>query len=216
MAKKQKYYVVWEGAMPGIYTSWEKCQEQTKGFANAKFKSFESRTEAEAALKQNFWQSVQKGAPNAFGSTSSSNTTTKAKYPSLQNCICVDAACSGNPGEMEYRGVNPATKEQVFHVGPLTEGTNNIGEFLAIVHGLAFLQKEGKPNDTIFTDSKTAIAWVRNKKLKTTLEQTPRNKKIFELIDRAVAWLHSNTYKNPITKWETEDWGEIPADFGRK
>ena len=85
-----------------------------------------------------------------------------------------------------------------------------------MVHGLALLKREGKPNMTIYSDSKTAMAWVRNKKLKTTLAETPQNEMIFELIDRALTWLNNNTYKNPIVKWETEDWGEIPADFGRK
>ena len=117
---------------------------------------------------------------------------------------------------MEYRGVYNLTKEQIFHQGPFKDGTNNIGEFLALVHALALLKREGKPTMTIYTDSKTAIAWVRNKKPKTTLEETPKNEKIFELIDRAVTWLNNNTYQNPILKWETEEWGEIPADFGRK
>ena len=78
------------------------------------------------------------------------------------------------------------------------------------------MKREGHLTMPIYSDSRTAIAWVRNKKLKTELVRTPRNEPIFELIDRAVKWLHSNTYQNPIIKWETEDWGEIPADFGRK
>ena len=134
----------------------------------------------------------------------------------IKESIAVDAACSGNPGNMEYRGVYTKTKEQIFHQGPFPQGTNNIGEFLALVHGLAFLKKEGRDITPIYSDSRTAIAWVRNKKVKTELERTPRNEQIFELIERALKWLNSNTYKNPIIKWETEDWGEIPADFGRK
>jgi ribonuclease HI len=132
------------------------------------------------------------------------------------NSICVDAACSGNPGDMEYRGVVTSTEEELFHIGPLKEGTNNIGEFLAIVHALAYLQKKNRPDIAIYTDSKTALAWVHNKKAKTKLELSSKNKPIFDLITRAESWLNSNTYQNKILKWETENWGEIIADFGRK
>ena len=48
--KKEKYYVVWAGVNPGIYTSWTDCQLQTKGYEGAKYKSFESREEAEKAF----------------------------------------------------------------------------------------------------------------------------------------------------------------------
>ena len=185
------------------------------GYPGARFKSFETVAEASAAFKAGAGVS---NVPSKQGSSSFSKPAQPAslKYPDLTNAICVDAACSGNPGDMEYRGVNLSTKEEIFHVGPLAEGTNNIGEFLALVHALAWLRQQGRLDTTIFTDSKTAIAWLRNKKAKTTLRETSRNKKIFELMDRAVAWLHANTYTNPIRKWETEVWGEIPADFGRK
>lgn len=134
----------------------------------------------------------------------------------IKNSLAVDAACSGNPGDMEYQGVHIATGKKIFHVGPLEEGTNNIGEFLALVHALALLKNEGKPNLTIYTDSRNAMLWVKAKRCNTKLEQTPRNEKIFEMIDRAEQWLANNPVTNPILKWETEVWGEIPADFGRK
>ena len=130
--------------------------------------------------------------------------------------ICVDAACAGNPGTMEYQGVDTNTKRRIFYQGPFKDGTNNIGEFLALVHGLGYLKKYGHDTVPIYTDSTTAIAWVRNKKAKTTLLKTPRNAILFDLVARAEQWLKTNTYKNPIIKWETEKWGEIPADFGRK
>lgn len=47
-------------------------------------------------------------------------------------------------------------------------------------------------------------------------KQTLQNKSVFDLIERAEAWLNANTWQNPILKWDTENWGEIPADFGRK
>lgn len=130
--------------------------------------------------------------------------------------MCVDAACSGNPGDMEYRGVYAADGRELFHVGPLAEGTNNIGEFLAIVHALAWLKQQGHPDFRIYSDSYNAQVWIKAKKCRTKLERTPRNAKIFELIERAERWLAANPVTNPIIKWDTERWGEIPADFGRK
>ena len=131
------------------------------------------------------------------------------------NSIAVDAACSGNPGKMEYRGVYTATKQELFHVGPFEQGTNNIGEFLALVHGLAFLKQQNSALP-LYSDSRNAIGWVQKKKCKTLLEREPRNEAIFDLIERAEKWLNENNYTTPILKWETSEWGEIPADFGRK
>jgi ribonuclease HI len=216
MAKKQKYYVVWEGKTTGIFTNWADAERQIKGVQVAKFQSFEQQAEAEAALKMGYW-AFKKMEKALEGDQKKQKSIDIQRNTAIEkNSICVDAACSGNPGDMEYRGVVTTTGEQLFHQGPLAEGTNNIGEFLAIVHALAMLQKQNRPDITIYTDSKTAIAWVRNKHAKTNLEQTARNRPIFQLIDRATNWLKTNTYRNPIVKWETEDWGEIPADFGRK
>lgn len=202
MAKKSKYYVVWRGHKPGIYTSWEECQKQIFGFAKAHYKSYENYEMAKDAF--------QKGKD-------SQSKPIKTQRPEMDvHSICVDAACSGNPGDMEYRGVETHTGKEIFRVGPLPEGTNNIGEFLAIVHALALLEKLKMPQTIIYTDSVTAMAWVKNKKLKSNLKENERNKPIFELIDRALAWLQTHNYSNKIVKWETSKWGEIPADFGRK
>ena len=133
----------------------------------------------------------------------------------IANSLSVDAACSGNPGVLEYRGVYTSTGREIFKQGPFPEGTVNIGEFLALVHGLAYLKQKNK-NIPVYSDSKTAISWVKNKKVKTKLELNKKNKKLFDLIDRALNWLQSNNFENQILKWETKYWGEIPADFGRK
>lgn len=135
--------------------------------------------------------------------------------PRVPSAIAVDAACSGNPGPMEYQGVDLATRQRLFHFGPL-HGTNNIGEFLAIVHALALLDKYGKHDTVIYSDSYNAILWVSKGKCKTKLERTPETEKLFELIERAEFWLATHNYRNPVVKWETKEWGEIPADFGRK
>ncbi len=215
MAKnKKKFFVVWKGVNPGIYNSWEECKAQTHGFEGAQYKSFKTLEEATKAFQSSYWRYIKK-----TNSKKRINRNQPAFFDSSQNLIqdslSVDAACSGNPGVMEYRGVYVQTGEEIFYQGPFEEGTNNIGEFLALVHGLALL-KQKNSKIPIYTDSKTALAWVRNKKAKTTLEQTAYNKPLFELIKRAEKWLDENEYSTSILKWNTSRWGEIPADFGRK
>ena len=83
----------------------------------------------------------------------------------INESLAVDAACSGNPGDMEYRGVYTATGQEIFHIGPLKEGTNNVGEFLALVHGLALLQQKGS-DLPIYSDSRNAISWVKKRNAK--------------------------------------------------
>lgn len=133
----------------------------------------------------------------------------------IVDSLAVDAACSGNPGPMEYRGVLVRTGQTIFKVGPLQGGTNNIGEFLAIVHALALQEKQGT-RLPIYSDSLNAQAWVRQCVCKTTLKETDENTAIFDLIHRAEVWLRTHQFRLPIYKWETKQWGEIPADFGRK
>ncbi len=135
-------------------------------------------------------------------------------YPLLP-ALAVDAACSGNPGVMEFRGVIADTGTEVFHRGPFPQGTNNIGEFLALVLGLAYLKHHNLPWN-IYTDSVTALAWLRQRKCKTKLPRTPQTEELFVMVQKAEAWLRANTYTTRIYKWDTEKWGEIPADFGRK
>lgn len=209
---KQKYYVVWSGHSPGIYRDWPTAQKQIKGYPNAKFKSYKSRTEADKAFRQ---------GPSALTSPSPSHPRPRKKniYPTtsriLSDSISVDAACSGNPGRMEYQGVTTSGRHQIFHRA-FALGTNNIGEFLAIVHALALLKKQDRPDLPIYTDSRTAMGWIKKKKCKTTLVRNTRTAELHEYIERAEAWLNANEVTNPIYKWQTEIWGEIPADFGRK
>ncbi len=206
---KEKYYVVWEGVTPGIYRSWTDCQLQTKGYEGAKYKSFDSREEAERAFVSSPYAYIGKNAPKA-------KTKTSDVLPPevIENSLAVDAACSGNPGQMEYRGVHVLSRQQVFHFGPML-GTNNIGEFLALVHGLALVKQKGF-DMPIYSDSKIAMKWVKEKKCKTKLERTAKTEELFKVIERAEKWLRENRYSTRIIKWETKEWGEIPADFGRK
>ena len=207
MAKK-KFYVVWQGVEPGVYSSWDECKAQVSGFENARYKSFDTQEEAENAFNDNPWKHIGKAKEKTIRVIPSD-----VKF--LKESLAVDAACSGNPGLMEYRGVFVADGVEIFHVGPLKDGTNNIGEFLAIVHALALL-KQKNSHIPIYSDSVNAMKWVVRKKCNTKLEKTNDNKPVFDLIARAEKWLQENTYENPLIKWETNNWGEIPADFGRK
>lgn len=219
---KKKYYVVWHGVEPGIYDSWPKCQEQIKGFEGALYKSFDSEEEAEEAYHSSPYLYIKPRNSEAaekkdkLQNPPSNRTDTVLPLPLevKAEALAVDAACSGNPGPMEYRGVYLKTGQEVFHYGPV-HGTNNIGEFLAIVHGLALLKQKGAAM-TIYSDSRNAMLWVKNKKCKTKLERTAKTEQLFQLIERAELWLKENTHNIPLLKWETEKWGEIPADFGRK
>jgi ribonuclease HI len=212
MAKSTKFYVVWQGKKPGIYSSWPECQDQINGVKTALYKSFESKAEAEMAFAGKPEDYIQKKA-------AVKSITTKSKKNNnaiIWDSISVDAACSGNPGLMEYQGVDTKTKERIFHQGPFLMGTNNIGEFLAIVHALALYKQKGLHNRPIYSDSVTAMGWVKKKKANTKLEQNAKTANLYDLILRAENWLKQNSFTNPIIKWETEVWGEIPADFGRK
>jgi ribonuclease HI len=205
---RKRWYVVWEGDNPGIYDTWAECKKQIDGFEKALYKAFESFEEAATAYKSNPWEYI--GKNNSIRKPVST-LSSQIIRPSLS----VDAACSGNPGLMEYRGVYTDTGEELFHKGPFRQGTNNIGEFLALVHGLAFLKQQNS-SLPIYSDSANAMVWVRNKKCKTQLKVCEANEAIFDLIERAERWLKNNTYTTLILKWETDKWGEIPADFGRK
>lgn len=209
---KKKIYVVWEGRQPGIYTSWAACEREVKNYAGARFKGFSCIKEAEEAYQSSpetyVCRKSGKTSPSDFEMITQER---RPQYPAL----AVDAACSGNPGVMEFRGVIADTGTEVFRRGPFKEGTNNIGEFLAIVLGLAWLQKHNLPW-LLYSDSRTALAWVRKKKAATKLVRTERNAALLDMVAKAEEWLRNNQVTTEIQKWKTDVWGEIPADFGRK
>jgi ribonuclease HI len=211
MSKKKKFYVVWKGKRPGIYETWEDCKAQISGVKGAEYKSFSNFPEAKKAFNGSYDEYKGTGKKK---SSLTPEELLKIGDPTMHS-ISVDAASSGNPGVMEYQGVDTKTKKVLFKQGPYPEGTNNIGEFLAIVHGLAFL-KQKKSNRVIYSDSRIAMGWVRKKACGTKLKKTKKNEHLFKLIERAEVWLKGNRYNTPIVKWETKAWGEIPADFGRK
>ncbi len=205
----KKYYVVWKGKQPGVYGDWDSCRQQVEGFPGAKYKSFPNLPEAQAAYAGNPSDYLQP-APKAM------KPIWNALYGEpVVPSLAVDGACSGKTRDAEYQGVDVETGVAVFRKGPFADGTNNVMEFLAIVHALAYC-KQRQLDIPIYSDSANAIKWVRQKKAATRLEHTERNAVLFELIARAESWLQTNTWSNQLLKWETKVWGEIPADFGRK
>ncbi|MDE5849609.1 MAG: ribonuclease H family protein [Muribaculaceae bacterium] len=225
-----KYYVVWNGRVPGVYDNWSDAEEQILNFPGAKFKSFASAAEAAKAFRGGDDDSNPADLGTILIAASehrsprktynvqrkTQNAPSYQQNPDIdQTAWAVDASCMGNPGIMEYRGVELSTGRELFKVGPFQDGTNNIGEFLAIVHALAEMYRRNEWHN-IYSDSKTAMSWVRNRQVKTKLQQTDRNAKLFELLGRGLVWIRSHTWPVKIMKWQTELWGEIPADFGRK
>lgn len=195
---KTKFYVVWKGRKPGIYNTWPECQKQVKGYPGARFKSFPAKEEAEQAF---------------HGEAKSISNTNSESY--IEESLSVDVGSRGNPGPVEYKGVYTKTGEIVFEHAGFPKGTNNMGEFLAVVHALQYL-KEKNSSIPIYSDSMTALKWVKDKKIKSTLIRDKNTEPIWNAVDRAETWLQENSWNNPLMKWETKQWGEIKADYGRK
>ncbi|MDR2978909.1 MAG: ribonuclease H family protein [Bacteroidales bacterium] len=212
MAGQKKYYVVWEGRICGVFDSWAACKEQIDQYQGAKYKGFESKMEADKAFLDGYAQFYKN---NPVLRRTATPALGKAADSPILNSLAVDAAWNTVSKVMEYQGVYTATKELIFKKGPYAGASNNLGEFLSLVHGLALLKKQNSPIP-IYSDSITAIAWVRDKKHKSVILPTKENEEIFELLQRAELWLANNTFTSRILKWNTKAWGEIPADFGRK
>lgn len=213
-SNRKKWYVVWVGTEPGVCDSWAECEDRVKGYPGARYKAYDNQEDAVMAFRNGedemaMLRTIARHEPER-----------KINYEAIpeiiQDSIAVDGACAGVPGPMEYRGVDVPTGAELFRQGPFPHSTNNIGEFLALVHALALLHQQGNTHTAIYSDSRTAIAWVRNRKCKTTLQPTPENARSFELIARAEHWLLTHNPVNLVLKWNTKEWGEIPADFGRK
>lgn len=216
-----KCYVVWVGRQPGVYTDLNDALEQIDNFPGASFRSYASSEEATKAYREATLRSESRELGNLLLEAQKNNVPRNGMKDYMTNPEididgwAVDAACAGNPGKMEYRGVELMTGRELFRVGPFEQSTNNIGEFLAIVHALSLMFQKGERH-TIYSDSVTGMAWVRNRKVKTQLERNPKTEKSFRLMERALSWLNSHSVDVKIRKWDTDRWGEIPADFGRK
>ncbi len=207
---KRKFYVIWRGHKTGVFKTWDECKRHINGFTGAEYKSFLNEKEAKIAFTKTYEEYKGKNTKKPKLTAAELKTIGKP----ILNSIAVDGACN-NKGDAEYKGVYTDTRTELFLEGPFKEGTNNIMEFLALVHALAFCKKH-KIDLPIYSDSRIAINWVQKKYINTKVKKSAANRKLFELMDRALKWLKTNTYNNKILKWETKAWGEIPADFGRK
>ncbi len=221
MGKTKKYYVIFKGYNPGVYDDWNDAKEQIDGYSNPVYKGYGSASEAADAFRKASMKEDD-GDLGKFLSRVSERSLPKPGQPDYMtnpevdlNAWAVDASCLGNPGKMEYQGVELMTGRVLFRIGPFEDATNNIGEFLAIVHAMALMAKDGKYHN-IYSDSVSGMSWVRNRKIKTQLKPTSKNGKVFELMARAVTWLNTHSFPGKVMKWQTDRWGEIPADFGRK
>lgn len=202
--RQQKRYVVWQGIKIGVFGSWVEVQPLVSGVKGAKFKSFSTLQVAEDAFRQGrepYYQPEKKWYEKSF--------------PFVRMSIAVDAACSSATGNMEYQGIDLFSGARIFHAS-YARGTNNIGEFLAIVHGLSWIHREKKADYALYSDSKIALRWVKEKCCKTNVSPNKDNDQLFAVIRRAEERLQTHQYTTPLLKRDTEAWGEIPADFGRK
>lgn len=205
MGKRKQFYAVWQGRERGVFDSWEACKAQVEGFPGAQYMGFDTREAAERALQRPYLEVLAERQPPPRRSDSSA--------PSQG--YCVDAAYDTARQRLEYRCVHLPSRREVFHVGPLPDGSNNIGEFLAIVETLMMLVERNDPAP-VYSDSEVALLWVALKRCRTRLPERPERAALFERIRRAEQWLQTHTFRNPLLKWETAQWGENPADFGRK
>lgn len=210
----RKFYVVWEGRAPGIYDSWEECKLQIEGYTGAKYKSFDSQEAATAAFRGSPSQHI--GLITRIARAQTERQANLRAAQAVQNAIAVDGASSGNPGPIEYRGVRVSDGTELFRVGPLQGGTNNIAEYLALIHVLALLDKCGDHTTPVYSDSRTAQAWLRKGVCNTKITWSDYNEPLRRILERANAWRATHKIMNPVLKWDTDNWGEIPADFGRK
>lgn len=231
MNYSKRFYVVFAGRQPGVYDDFNDAMEQVDGFDGASFKSYASPEQAAEAFRR----FDRKNDSRSIGALLINATEQKRKeqgargredrietktdyfaFPEIDlNGWAVDASCMGNPGVMEYRGVELMSGKEIFRVGPFKKGTNNIGEFLAIVHALALMQQKGERH-TVYSDSVSGMAWVRNRKVKTQLARNKDTEPVFRMMERALSWLNTHQYDVQIRKWDTDRWGEVPADFDRK
>jgi ribonuclease HI len=205
MEKEKKYYAVWKGRARGIFDTWEQCLAHVRGYPGAQYMAFPSREAARRALEQ----------PYELARAFPADYRALRKNAPVMESIAVDGSCPGNPGPVEFRGVHVGKGIEVFRQGPFANGTNNIGEFLAIVDALKYLHQKNKAWP-VYSDSETAIGWVQGKHCRTRIAASQANAALIKMIRQAEDWLRVNDYPNPVLKWETSDWGENPADYRRK
>ena len=121
----------------------------------------------------------------------------------------VDAGCSGNPGPMEYQCIDLQTGYRVFHFGPI-KGTNNIGEFLAIVHALALCWNQGLFDKTIYSDSYNAILWSTSASARQNWSVRPRRNPCIRLLQGPKTGWPLTTSATPSSSGKRPNGGRFP------
>jgi ribonuclease HI len=154
----KKFYVVWAGRKTGVFTDWPTTHGYVDKFPGAKFKSFNSHAEADAAFRAGKPASVSR-RPKAAGASTASRSRVHTATTGLQ--IYCDGACEPNPG-------NAGSGIAVYREGKLEQlwyglynpnGTNNTAELNALHHALLIAQEAVAPGETaqILCDSTYAI-----------------------------------------------------------
>src|SRR5690349_13760007 len=118
MGNKPRFYVVWKGKTTGIFNTWTECKAQVHGYPGARYKSFENRAQAEQAYSGAYgdYVATKPKVPKEPKPLTDDNLRWIGKP--VAHSYAVDAACSGNPGLMEYRCVHYATGDEIFRQGP--------------------------------------------------------------------------------------------------
>ena len=158
MAKK--FYVVWVGRETGIFTDWAHTKTQVDQFPAAKYKSFKTQAEAEAAFAAGW------GAPKKSKTSSSKPSVTSSPDKNFDVTIYCDGGCDPNPGKA-------ASGVAVYHENKLTElwyglfnpqGTNNTAELNALFQSLLIAKESIDKNKTvgILCDSQYSINCITN------------------------------------------------------
>ncbi len=167
MAKK--FYVVWQGRQTGIFTDWDTCKKQVDAFPAAKYKSFKTRQEAEAAFSGNPTPAASKSAGSPVKKKSTRQTVktyTAAEIAAmpLDTKIYTDGGCDPNPGQAGsgiavYR--NDVVDELWYGLYE-PNGTNNTAELNALHQALIMAADEVNKDRSvaIFCDSKYSIQCV--------------------------------------------------------
>lgn len=155
-----KFYVVWAGRETGIFTDWNSCKKQIDGYAGARYKSFLTRAEAEAAFG-NAKPTAGAGRAPASGAKIKTYTAAEVTALAVDVKIFTDGGCDPNPGEA-------GSGLAVYRGGRLSElwyglynpmGTNNTAELNALHQGMLIAQHDSAQGKTavVFSDSQYAI-----------------------------------------------------------
>lgn len=211
---KNKFYVVWKGRETGVFTDWTEVSKLIKGFRNAEYKGFANKESAELEF--------QLGSPSGRSkinevkvSEKPEGASSKTKAPDYE-CLTVDGSYLGSKNMMQYRCVWNASGEEVFGTKPILGGNQNIAEFLALVGAMKYRVVTKQYDLHIYSDSKTALSWVRNKKIKSTYDLGQLDEIVQNRIYGALEFISKSGVAKNLFKWESALWGEIPADYGRK